>query len=134
MDNISPRLLAGLCVMAAFAPVPAFAEDCEKGAGNMSQVRGCLYDLHQRQVDSVFRQTVRIARARDAHAAALLAKAEKSWEQFASDSCDYTAATSPSEMPEDARVNCWAAFADARIKVLNAYRSKLLGADAGKSR
>ena len=113
---------------------PAFGQDCEKGATDMSQIIACLYNFHQQQVDVIFGETLRTARVKDANAADLLVKAEKSWEQFAKDSCDYTAATSFSEIPQDARVNCWAAFADARIKVLNAYRSKLLGMAAVRSR
>ena len=92
----------------------------------MSQVLACLYNFHQQQLDSTFKGTVQIVRIKDVTAADFLVKAEKSWERFAEASCDYTVAASPNEIPEDARFNCWATLADARIKVLRAYRSNFL--------
>jgi uncharacterized protein YecT (DUF1311 family) len=113
-----------------FDAAPASAQDCEKGATNMSQVRACLYYANQRQVDAAYHQTLATVRAVDPHAASLLAAAEKSWEKFASDSCDYTAAVEREAISEDARVNCFADFAAARIRILQAYRRAYLDGHA----
>jgi hypothetical protein len=109
-----------VAMMLAASPAPP--RDCEKGAESMSQVLGCLYDLHQQRLDAAYNDTLSVVRHKDKNAANFLATAEKSWTKFALDSCDYTAAASHREIPEDARVNCWATFVDARIKVLQAYR------------
>jgi uncharacterized protein YecT (DUF1311 family) len=127
---VTYRLALLLAALAGMTVLPANAKDCEKEAENMAQVRACTGDELDRQLDATLQQTVAFVRAKDAHAAQLLTKAQDSWRAFATASCDYSmAARQTGQMENDARLQCWATFVNARIKVLNAYRRDFGKAD-----
>ena len=127
MNKFLPGITLVVGWMLVAIPSPAVAQDCENGATNMDEVRSCLYVMQQKPLDRTYGDTLSFVRSRDPKAADLLAAAQKSWEKFASDSCDYTAAaqTPNSGYADDTRLNCMATFTDARIKALKAYRQQL---------
>ncbi len=129
MSKRSPLLLL-IALLAGTLTLPALARDCEKGATSMAAVRSCVAEDHDHQLDAAYAKTLAFVRAKDAKTADLLAAAQKSWKQFAEDSCAYTTAARQTEqMANDARLSCWASFVDARVRVLNAYRRQFGKAD-----
>ena len=111
----------------------AQAKDCEQEA-NMAAVRNCGIEEVDRQLAATFDETLRLVRSKNPEAARLLSAAQMSWEKFAGDSCAYAVATKTDQMPGDARFNCWIAFTEARIKVLNAYRREFSRAEGVRLR
>ena len=101
----------------------AAAIDCENGATNMAEVRACASDDQDDKLAATFSRTLAHVRARDPQAAKLLIAAQRSWEAFASTSCEYTVAARQTDlMANDARLACWQAFIDARMRILEAYQ------------
>jgi len=112
-----------IVILAGLVAVPAFAQDCEREATNMAQFRDCAARNMDQRLSSELNKTLAYVRARDRQAAELLEIAQGSWEKFVNDSCAYTiAARQTDEMANDARLACRQSFADARIRILAAYR------------
>ncbi|GAB3361730.1 hypothetical protein GCM10027430_35720 [Lysobacter tyrosinilyticus] len=89
----------------------------------MAEVRACASDDQDERLAATFGRTLSHVRARDPQAAKLLLSAQKSWETFASNSCEYTVAARQTDlMANDARLTCWQSFIDARIRILEAYQ------------
>lgn len=111
---------------AAHAATPVIAEQaqsCEESAANMAQFRGCLMERLDQTLQQDYQQTLAFVRSRDAQAAALLEKTQQEWQRYWHASCDYTiAARQAPEGENDARLECYMAFANARIKILRNYR------------
>jgi len=104
---------------------PVFASDCEKSSTNMAEIRSCVADGDEQELNATYKTTLAYVRKRDPKSAELLIAAQKSWEKFAADSCNYAvAARQTDRMENDARLLCWQSFRDARIKILKAYRQQ----------
>ena len=118
--------LTTIGALSAFAGhVNASPENCEDRATNMAEIRACLNEQKEDQVEVAYQQTYTYVKSRDKKAANLLEAAQKSWKEFSEKSCDYTvAARQTPKLANDSRVNCMTTFSDARVKVLNAYRKE----------
>lgn len=104
--------------------LPAVAKDCEQEP-NMAAVRDCAAGEMDKQLAATYSDTFDFVRSKDPQAAKLLSTAQDSWKTFADDSCAYSVAARETEtMANDARLECWATFVNARIKVLKAYRQQ----------
>jgi uncharacterized protein YecT (DUF1311 family) len=110
-------------LVAMTVALPALARNCEKDATNMAEIRACVADEQSLRLATTFDRTLSFVRSKDPQAAELLVKAQKSWEKFAGDSCEFTArARQDDRMANDARLMCRQSFTDARIEILNVYR------------
>lgn len=119
-----------LSVALAGFPAVAFSQDCEEEAANMAQVRDCAFRQLEASLQAEYRRTHALARSHDPEAAALLAKAQRDWRTFAESSCDYVvAARGVDQMANDARLDCRAELAGARIETLEQYRQGLGSVD-----
>lgn len=133
MADISPllptlhmrtRLLLTLPILFTVATA-SNAKDCEADANNMAEVRECIAEERAQRLAATFERTWSLVNAHNAHAAQLLMAAQNSWQQFATDSCEYTVAAKPTDhLANDSRAACWQAFTDARIRVLQAYQKE----------
>nr|WP_244108974.1 lysozyme inhibitor LprI family protein [Burkholderia anthina] len=116
-------VIAALMVhsVAAFAAV-----DCEQQGPTMEAVRRCVLDAREQQVDRAYRSLQRKLQRRNPDAASQLAKSQASWTRFAGDTCDYVKAANPQRMiPDDAWMNCWVDFSDARVRILKKWDAQL---------
>ena len=104
------------------------AGNCEDGATSMSEVRACLAAQSDASVKAAYAALLAKVEASNPQAAPALEASQRSWALFAKDSCDFhsefNAAVSDRD---DSRVNCWADFSRARIKVLKSWESRLDG-------
>lgn len=107
--------------IAAFAAV-----DCEKHGPTMDNVRVCILDQNNQAVERAYRSLEHKLKQRNPDAASALAKSQASWTRFADDTCDYVKAAYPQQMiPEDARMNCWVDFSQARVRILKKWEAQL---------
>ena len=92
----------------------------------MGDVRVCLQEKNMSKVNSAYSKLMARLIKNDTEAAKLLKNSQKSWEQFAEDSCNFYAEANYIEgLHNDVILNCWTDFSNARVKVLNAYAKKL---------
>ncbi|MFP3502715.1 lysozyme inhibitor LprI family protein [Burkholderia sp. SIMBA_062] len=90
----------------------------------MDNVRACVVDRNQQEVDSAYRSLERTLKRRNADAAGELAKSQASWTRFAADTCNYVKAANPQQMiPNDAWMNCWVDFSQARVRILKKWEA-----------
>jgi uncharacterized protein YecT (DUF1311 family) len=126
---MSYRLIALVFAVLMTGSMPVAADDCEQQP-NMAAVRACAANEADQQLTSAYNDTLNFVKSKDPQAAKLLSNAQESWRKFAEDSCAYSVAARETEqMANDARLNCWATFVDARIKILKAYRQQFGQAD-----
>ncbi|AXF25083.1 hypothetical protein CUJ89_19135 [Burkholderia pyrrocinia] len=91
----------------------------------METVRRCMLDNNNREVDSAYRSLERKLKQRNPDAAGLLAKSQASWTRFASDTCNYVKTANPQQMiPNDAWMNCWVDFSQARVRILKKWEAQ----------
>lgn len=102
----------------------ASAKDCEAGATSMGQVRECIYDEATKPLDKTYNDLLQYIRNRNKDAADHLAAAERSWEQFRGDTCDYNASIATDGYIDDNRIDCIVTFTEARVKMLQYYRKQ----------
>lgn len=103
----------------------ASAQDCEHAGLTMSAVRTCLYDKLDKELNSAYKPLYQSLSTSNAAAAVLLKKSQITWRRFVEDSCAFTVEMNFKDMlKEDARVNCWADFTSARIKVLKDWTAQ----------
>ncbi len=100
----------------------AGAKDCEAGATSMALVRECIYDEATKPLDKTYNDLQQYIRNRNKDAADHLAMAQKSWEQFREDTCNYNASIAIDGYTDDNRLNCIVTFTEARVKMLQYYR------------
>ena len=125
--NCRPIALAFAVLM--LSTTSAMAEDCEQQP-NMAAVRDCAARQADEQLTSTYNDTLSFVKSKDPNAAKLLSTAQDSWRKFAEDSCAYSvAARETDQMANNARLNCWSTFVEARIKILKAYRQQFGQAD-----
>ncbi|MBN3833408.1 lysozyme inhibitor LprI family protein [Burkholderia sp. Ac-20344] len=106
---------------AAFAAV-----DCEKHALTMNDVRTCVLGQNDQAVENAYRPLERKLKQRNPDAASELAKSQASWTRFAGDTCNYVKAANPQQtIPEDAWMNCWVDFSQARVRILKKWDAQL---------
>jgi uncharacterized protein YecT (DUF1311 family) len=114
-------LLYGPCGMAANPSV-----NCEDGAGSMAEVRACLHEQNVASVKAAYAALSVKIKARMPQASDELEAAQRSWVQYARDSCDFLGEFNAGTMiREDARANCWADFVRARVKLLRSWELQL---------
>ncbi|VWB36645.1 lysozyme inhibitor LprI family protein [Burkholderia lata] len=102
------------------------AVDCEQHGPTMNNVRTCILDQNNQDVERAYRSLEHRLKQRNPDAASALAKSQASWTRFADDTCDYVKAANPQQMiPEDARMNCWVDFSQARARILKKWESQL---------
>ncbi|VWC14688.1 hypothetical protein BAR24066_05474 [Burkholderia arboris] len=120
------RLAARFLAIAALTTGHAFAAaDCEQQGPTMDNVRACILDHNHQAVDSAYQSLARKLEARSPDAASALAKSQASWTRFASDTCDYVKAANPGPMiANDAWMNCWVDFSQARVRILNKWAAQ----------
>ncbi|MBN3730435.1 MULTISPECIES: lysozyme inhibitor LprI family protein [unclassified Burkholderia] len=111
----------------AIGHTTAFAAvDCEKHALTMNDVRTCVLGQNDQAVERAYRSLEHKLKQRNPDAASALAKSQASWTRFADDTCDYVKAANPQQMiPEDARMNCWVDFSQARVRILKKWEAQL---------
>jgi len=123
------RHAARVLAVAALATghAPAFAAvDCENQGPAMDNVRACVLDRNHREVDNAYRSLERKVRQRNPYAASQLAKVQACWTRFADDTCNYVKAANPQQMiPDDAWMNCWVDFSQARVRILKKWEAQL---------
>lgn len=91
----------------------------------MEAVRRCILDNNNQDVERAYRSLERKTRQRNPAAAAQLAKSQASWLGFASDTCNYVKAANPQQMiPDDAWMNCWVDFSQARVRILKKWEAQ----------
>ena len=114
------------CAFSILFSFSALAAECEDNASVWPQVRDCLQEKNISKVDATYNKLMTRLTKKDIKAAKLLKSAQKSWELFAEDSCNYYSEANYVEgLQNDVKLNCWTDFGNARIKVLNAYAKKL---------
>ena len=92
----------------------------------MDNVRACVLDRNHREVDNAYRSLERKVRQRNPYAASQLAKVQACWTRFADDTCNYVKAANPQQMiPDDAWMNCWVDFSQARVRILKKWEAQL---------
>ncbi|QQJ99740.1 DUF1311 domain-containing protein [Burkholderia ambifaria] len=109
----------------AIGPACAIAAvDCEHQSPTMDNVRACVVDRNEQEVDSAYRSLERTLKRRNPDAAGELAKSQASWTRFAGDTCNYVKAANPQQMiPNDAWMNCWVNFSQARVRILKKWEA-----------
>ncbi|WP_230957063.1 lysozyme inhibitor LprI family protein [Burkholderia cepacia] len=118
------RLLA-VAALASGAASAFAAVDCERQGPTMDAVRRCVVDNNNQEVERAYRSLERKTRQRNPDAAKQLAKSQASWHGFASDTCDYVRAANPQQMiPDDAWLNCWVDFSQARVRILKKWEAQ----------
>ncbi|CAB3769898.1 urocanate hydratase [Burkholderia puraquae] len=119
------RLLA-VAALAIGHSVAFAAVDCEKHGPTMNNVRICIVDQNNQAVERAYRSLEHKLKQRNPDTASALAKSQASWTRFADDTCDYVKAANPQQMiPEDARMNCWVDFSQARVRILKKWEAQL---------
>lgn len=122
------RHAARLFAVAALTSGAAFAfaaVDCEQQGPTMDAVRNCILDNNNQEVERAYRSLERKTRQRNPDAAKQLAKSQASWLSFASDTCNYVKAANPQQMiPDDAWMNCWVDFSQARVRILKKWEAQ----------
>lgn len=122
------RLRATTLVLIMLFCIPvvaqASAKDCEAGATSMAQVRECMYDEATKPLDKAYNDLLQYIKKRNKDAADHLATAERSWEQFREDTCNYNASISIDGFTDDSRLNCILTFTEERLKMLQYYRKQ----------
>ncbi|WP_244137701.1 urocanate hydratase [Burkholderia sp. BCC1644] len=110
----------------AIGHTPAFAAvDCEKHALTMNDVRTCVLGQNNQAVERAYRSLERKLKLRNPDTASALAKSQTSWARFAGDTCDYVKAANPEQMiPDDAWMNCWVDFSQARVRILKKWEAQ----------
>ena len=107
----------------------AHANDCESSSSNMAEIRACIESDSSAELDQAYLSLVSQLKLKKPNAVAALVKSQKSWEVFATDSCEYYAKLHSGQMIEaDSRLNCWSDFRAARVKVLQSWQKSLLSA------
>lgn len=97
---------------------------CEDSALTWSGFRSCLSDELDKSLQQEYELTAAYVLARDAQAGALLEAAQQEWQRYWRASCSYAEAARQTQVgAEDANFECYAAFVNARIKILRSYRS-----------
>lgn len=118
------RLLAVAALASGAASVFA-AVDCEQQGPTMDAVRNCILDNNNQEVEHAYRSLERKTRLRNPDAAKQLAKSQASWLSFANDTCNYVKAANPRQMiPDDAWMNCWVDFSQARVRILKKWEAQ----------
>ncbi|WP_423380548.1 lysozyme inhibitor LprI family protein [Burkholderia sp. LMG 32019] len=118
------RLLA-VAALASGAASAFAAVDCERQGPTMDAVRRCIVDNNNQAVERAYRSLERKTRQRNPDAAKQLAQSQASWLNFARDTCDYVKAANPQQMiPDDAWLNCWVDFSQARVRILKKWEAQ----------
>ena len=102
------------------------ASHCESSSTNMAEVADCLAQDAQRRVDAAYSRLHAALNRKRPEAASLLEASQLSWSKFADDSCRFYVELKREEQGTTvANINCWADFADARVKVLDSWHKQL---------
>lgn len=102
------------------------AAPCEDRANSMAEVRICLAEQSENSVQAVYASLSAKLRARMPRAFEEFEAAQRSWVQFARDSCDFHAEFNAASMNrDDARIGCQAELARTRVKLLRSWEMQL---------
>ncbi|WP_280190435.1 lysozyme inhibitor LprI family protein [Delftia sp. PS-11] len=104
----------------------ALASPCDDRANSMPEVRACLAEQNESSVQAVYASLSAKLRARMPRAFEGFETAQKSWAQFARDTCDFHAEFNAASVNrDDARIHCQAELARTRVKLLRSWEMQL---------